>query len=79
MIFLVGNMGWHPFAAQMLYYLWFPSAEVNGDGYGLAAVSLVCCVVRNLVPVNSCVSNADNVVFCAKPYVLNMVFVIDGY
>ena len=74
-------MGRHPFAAsaQMPYYLWFPSAEVNGDDYGLAAVSLVCCVVRNLVPVNPSVAGSDNVVFCAKPHVLNMVFVTDGY
>jgi hypothetical protein len=62
----------------MPYYLGFPSVEVNGDGYGLAAVSLLYCVVRNLVPVNSSVSNADTVVFCAKPHVLNMVSVIEG-
>lgn len=63
---------------QMPFYLGFHSAEVYGEGYGLADVSLVCCVVRNLVPVNSSGSNADNVVFCVKPHVLNMVSVIKG-
>jgi hypothetical protein len=64
---------------QTPFYLGFPSAEVYGEGYGLADVSLVCCVIRNLVPVNSFGSNADHVVvFCVKPHVLNMVSVIKG-